>query len=99
MPGLIEATSISVPSKYAKVDFRNDAYWSNRGKLDLPKERFILYPEVGRETDPTPLLGWAGWNHAQQGLALATIYALRESEGVDRERLVPVVAGIAEVLP
>lgn len=97
--GLISATDIPVPPKYTTADFRKTSYWSHRGKLDVPKERFILYPDAGRETDPTPLLGWAGWDHAQQGLALATIYAMRESEGVDREKLVPVVAGIAEVLP
>jgi hypothetical protein len=97
--GLIAATEIPVPPKYTNVDFRKPAYWSHRGKLDVPKERFILYPDAGRATDPTPLLGRADWNHAQQGLALATIYALRESEGVERERLVPLVAGIAEVLP
>lgn len=97
--GLIAATDIPVPPKYTTADFRKTSYWSHRGKLDVPKERFILYPDAGRETDPTPLLGWAGWDHAQQGLALATIYATRESEGVDREKLVPVVAGIAEVLP
>ncbi|WP_435173655.1 BREX-2 system adenine-specific DNA-methyltransferase PglX [Gordonia hongkongensis] len=97
--GLIAATDIPVPPKYTTADFRKTSYWSHRGKLDVPKERFILYPDAGRETDPTALLGWAGWDHAQQGLALATIYAMRESEGVDREKLVPVVAGIAEVLP
>ncbi|WP_055476849.1 BREX-2 system adenine-specific DNA-methyltransferase PglX [Gordonia sp. HS-NH1] len=97
--GLIAATDIPVPPKYTTADFRKTSYWSHRGKLDVPKERFVLYPDAGRETDPTPLLGWAGWDHAQQGLALATIYAMRESEGVDREKLVPVVAGIAEVLP
>ncbi|UCZ88162.1 BREX-2 system adenine-specific DNA-methyltransferase PglX [Gordonia sp. WA4-43] len=97
--GLIAATDIPVPPKYTTADFRKTSYWSHRGKLDVPKERFILYSDAGRETDPTALLGWAGWDHAQQGLALATIYAMRESEGVDREKLVPVVAGIAEVLP
>ncbi|MGW0039724.1 BREX-2 system adenine-specific DNA-methyltransferase PglX [Gordonia sp. NPDC003376] len=97
--GLIAATDIPVPPKYTTADFRKNSYWSHRGKLDVPKERFILYPDAGRETDPTPLLGWAGWDHAQQGLALATIYAMRESEGVESATLVPVVAGIAEVLP
>ncbi|NDK90271.1 BREX-2 system adenine-specific DNA-methyltransferase PglX [Gordonia desulfuricans] len=97
--GLIAATDIPVPPKYTTADFRKTSYWSHRGKLDVPKERFILYPDAGRETDPTPLLGWAGWDHAQQGLALATIYAMRESEGVESATLVPVVAGIAEVLP
>ncbi|GGL40844.1 BREX-2 system adenine-specific DNA-methyltransferase PglX [Nocardia jinanensis] len=97
--GLIKATDIPVPPKYTSADFLKTAYWSHRGKLDVPKERFIAYPDVGRDTDPTPLLGWAGWNHAQQGLALATIYAWRESEGMPLASLVPVVAGIAEVLP
>lgn len=97
--GLIQATDIPVPPEYTNADFLKVAYWSHRGKLDVPKERFILYPDAGRVTDPTPLLGWAGWNHGQQGLALAAIYALRESEGVEHKQLVPVVAGIAEVLP
>lgn len=97
--GLIKATDIPVPAKYTSADFLKTSYWSHRGKLDVPKERFIAYPDAGRDTDPTPLLGWAGWNHAQQGLALATIYAWRESEGMPLASLVPVLAGIAEVLP
>lgn len=97
--GLINATDIPVPPKYTGADFVKQSYWSHRGKLDVPKERFISYPGAGRATDPTPLLGWAGWNHAQQGIALATIYAYRESEGTALTELVPVVAGIAEVLP
>ncbi|MGZ0143365.1 BREX-2 system adenine-specific DNA-methyltransferase PglX [Rhodococcus qingshengii] len=97
--GLSKATDIPVPPKYTGADFVKQSYWSHRGKLDVPKERFISYPGTGRATDLTPLLGWAGWNHAQQGIALATIYAYRESEGTALTELVPVVAGIAEVLP
>lgn len=97
--GLVKATDIPVPPKYTSADFLKSTYWSHRGKLDVPKERFISYPGSGRATDPTPLLGWAGWNHAQQGIALATIYAYRESEGMPLTELVPVVAGIAEILP
>jgi hypothetical protein len=75
------------------------SYWSHRGKLDVPKERFILYPNAGRDTDPTPVLGWAGWDHAQQSLALATLIGDRSGDGWDDERLVPLVAGLAELLP
>src|SRR5260370_20807574 len=64
---------IAVPPKYTLADFRKNSYWQARGKLDLPKERFILYPDPGRETDPTPLLGWAWWDHAQQSLAPSLI--------------------------
>ncbi len=91
--------TIPVPPKHTNLDFRRPSWWQHRGKLDVPKEGFILYPDAGRETDPTPLLGWAGWDHAQQALALATVIGERESEGWDDERLVPLVAGLAELQP
>jgi hypothetical protein len=90
---------IPVPPKYTSADFRKGSYWQARGKLDVPKERFIAYPGAGRATDPTPLLGWAGWDHAEQALALAMILAARESEGADDDVLVPLVAGLAELQP
>ena len=90
---------IPVPPKYSTPDFRKVSYWQARGKLDVPKERFILYPGAGRDTDPTPLLGWAGWDHAQQSLALSIIIGAREEEGWSDERLVPLVAGLAELQP
>ena len=98
MPGRRSGT-IAVPPKYTSADFRKNSYWQARGKLDVPKERFILYPDAGRETDPTPLLGWAGWDHAQQALALAMIIGEREKDGWADERLVPLVAGLAELQP
>jgi Domain of unknown function (DUF7008)/Eco57I restriction-modification methylase len=91
--------SIAVPPKYTSVDFRKNSYWQARGKLDVPKERFILYPDAGRETDPTALLGWAGWDHAQQSLALSLIIGEREKDGWGDERLIPLVAGLAELQP
>jgi len=90
---------IPVPPKYTSADFRKASWWQARGKLDVPKERFVLYPGAGRETDPTLVLGWAGWDHAQQFLALATLIAERETEGWEDERLVPLVAGLAELMP
>jgi hypothetical protein len=90
---------IPVPPKYTSADFRKSSWWQARGKLDVPKERFILYPDAGRATDPTELLGWAGWDHAQQALALNIIIAEREAEGVDEEKLIPLVAGLAELQP
>jgi hypothetical protein len=91
--------TIPVPPKYTSADFRKQSWWQHRGKLDVPKERFILYPDASRETDSTQLLGWAGWNHAQQALAVAAVIAEREAEGWADERLVPLVAGLAELQP
>jgi hypothetical protein len=90
---------IAVPPKYISADFRQNSYWQARGKLDVPKERFIFYPDGGRETDPTSLLGWAGWDHAQQSLALSLIIGEREKDGWADDRLIPLVAGLAELQP
>lgn len=91
---------IPVPPKYVTGDFARVEYWAHRGKLDVPKERFILYPDAGRATDPTSVLGWAGWDHAQQALALAMLIQDRQDlDGWTDEQLVPLVAGLAELLP
>jgi len=90
---------IPVPPKYTSADFINTSYWSHRGKLDVPKERFISYPNAGRDTDSTELLGWAGWDHAEQALALAALVSARIEEGWDTPRLVPLLAGLHELAP
>jgi hypothetical protein len=89
---------ISVPPRYVTADFRRQEYWSHRGKLDVPKERFILYPNAEREGDTTPVMGWAGWDYAQQSLALATLVQTGEQQGWPEDRLLPLVAGLAELL-
>jgi hypothetical protein len=90
---------IPVPPKYKPTDFAKPSYWSHRGKLDVPKERFISYPNAGRDTDPTELLGWAGWDHAEQALALAALISARIEEGWDTTKLVPLLAGLNELAP
>jgi len=90
---------IPVPPKYKPADFAKPSYWSHRGKLDVPKERFISYPDAGRDTDATELLGWTGWDHAEQALALASLISMRIEDGWDTERLVPLLAGLHELAP
>jgi hypothetical protein len=92
--------NIPVPPKYTSADFRKGSYWSHRGKLDVPKERFISYPQASPDGDGSLLLGWAGWDHRQQAHALMTIIEDRTSrDGWPGDRLVPLIAGLAEVLP
>ncbi|MCK9900616.1 BREX-2 system adenine-specific DNA-methyltransferase PglX [Frankia sp. Cpl3] len=92
--------AIPVPPKYAQVDFRKPSYWRARGKLDVPKERFISYPHAGRENDPTLLIGWAGWDHREQAQALATLVVERQdNEGWGADRVTPLLAGLREVMP
>jgi hypothetical protein len=92
--------AIPVPPKYASGDFLKTSYWRHRGKLDVPKERFISYPHANRDGDSSLLLGWAGWDHREQAQALATVIVDREqNHGWPAERLAPLVAGLREVLP
>jgi hypothetical protein len=90
--------AIPVPPKYVKVDFQGVA-WDHRGKLDVPKERFISYPGAERETDPSLVVGWAGWDHLARARALATWYLQAKRDGRDREHLRPLLAGLAELVP
>ena len=69
---------IPVPPKYASKDFRSASYYRLRGKLDVPKERFISYPGCESDEDGEPLYGWAGWNHAERAQALAALYVQRK---------------------
>ncbi|MFI2909572.1 BREX-2 system adenine-specific DNA-methyltransferase PglX [Streptomyces sp. PDY-4] len=93
---------IKVPPKYTSADFLKNSYWSNRGKLDVPKERFISYPGASPEADGSLLLGWAGWNHRDQADALVGLIRSRVETGgwtKDDPRFVPLLAGLREVLP
>ncbi|MGW0157817.1 BREX-2 system adenine-specific DNA-methyltransferase PglX [Mycobacterium sp. NPDC003323] len=92
-------TPIPVPPKYKPADFAKTSFWSHRGKLDVPKERFISYPGAGRDSDTTELLGWAGWDHADQALAVAGLISQRIEDGWDTPKLIPMLAGLNELLP
>jgi hypothetical protein len=102
---------IPVPPKYAQGDFRSSTYWRLRGKLDVPKERFISYPGCESDEDGEPVYGWAGWDHAQRAQALVALYQDRKTregwgirdrktrEGWGVQELTPMLAGVLELLP
>ena len=95
-----EQVSIPVPPKYKPVDFRKTSYWQARGKLDVPKERFVLYPGAERAGDSSVVVGWAGWDHLEQARALATlIFERQQHESWSGEQVLPLVAGLVELEP
>jgi len=95
-----ELVDVPPPPRYKSSDFRSPAYWRLRGKLDVPQETFISYPGCESDDDPSPLIGWAGWDHLQQATALAALYQRRKDEdGWDTVRLVPMLAGLQELVP
>ena len=91
--------NIPVPPKYASADFLKQDYWRLRGKLDVPKERWISYPHLQTESDPSLVVGWAGWDHLQQATALVAYYDARKREGWNARRLAPILAGLDQLLP
>jgi len=96
----VEVGQIALPPKYTSKHFRKGAYWQLRGKLDVPKERFILYPGCERAADPSPVIGWAGWNQLERSQALAQyVTRMRQEERWEVDRLIPLLAGLAEQLP
>ncbi|MGH8721747.1 MAG: BREX-2 system adenine-specific DNA-methyltransferase PglX, partial [Burkholderiales bacterium] len=96
----VDVGTIPVPPKYTSKDYRNGAYWSLRGRLDVPNERFVLYPGCERAADTSPVIGWAGWNHLERAQALAQhLTALRTEDSWDATQLTPLLAGLAELMP
>ena len=95
-----ESVSIPVPPKYGSGDFRKTSYWKARGKLDVPKERFITYPGAERPGDSSMVIGWAGWDHLDQARALARLIVERtQGEGMSPQQVLPLVAGLVELEP
>jgi len=89
---------IPVPPSYTNTDF-SGVSWTHRGKLDVPKERFVSYPGAESDNDPSLVIGWAGWDHLERARALATRYLTAKRDGRDATVLTPMLAGLAEAVP
>jgi len=94
---------IPVPPKYKSADFISTGgakYWKLRGKLDVPKERWISFPHCEGE-DGTLMLAWAGYDHLQQARAVSAHFVDVQERlgGRDDPRLIPLLACLIELLP
>lgn len=92
--------AIPVPPKYGKGDFLTDVFWKLRGKLDVPKERWISFPHCEGQ-DGTLMIAWAGYDHLQLAKAVGEHYVdVKERLGGQSDpRLVPLLACILELVP
>lgn len=68
-----EKVTPEVPPAYGSGDFLKPDYWRLRGKLDVPKERFIAFTEVPGRSGVETLYGWAGWTAQQRVKAILAI--------------------------
>lgn len=94
-----ERVDVPVPPKYGPADFLKSQYWSARGKLDVPKERFISFPGSKFPDDQTKVYGWAGWDHAERGLAVARFANDLARAGAPDEQITPLVGVPLELEP
>jgi hypothetical protein len=91
---------IPVPPKYAKSDLKIGHYWTLRGKLDVPKERFFSFPGCEKPGDSTLVVGWAGMDHLQRARATAAWYIERkEQDGWEVDQLLPMLVALHELIP
>jgi hypothetical protein len=95
-----EISDIPVPPKYTSGDFASSTYWRLRGKLDVPKERWISFPHC-EGADGTLMIAWAGYDHLQLARAISAYYVDIQERlgGRDDPRLVPLLACLIELLP
>jgi hypothetical protein len=86
---------IPVPPKYTSSDFLNSNLWRVRGKLDVPKERWVsfLYCE---SDDATLVIAWAGYDHLQLARAIAERY--EQAKELEGRKLVPLLACIGQLI-
>jgi hypothetical protein len=95
-----EVGQIPVPPKFISKDFHSSDFSRMRGGLDVPKERFVSFPHCQRDADGSLVVTWGGHNHLKRALAIAAYYQERkDNEGWPPERLVPLLAGVIELLP
>jgi hypothetical protein len=91
---------IPVPPRYKPTDFRTTTSWRLRGKLDVPKERFVLVRGAERGAGAAEVLACAGWDEATRARALAArVLELQSEDAAGAERLAPLLAGVLELLP
>lgn len=94
-----EVGDIPVPPKYKSADFKSTTYWQLRGKLDVPKERWVIYPGCERSTDPSPVIAWAGWDHLQQAQAIAEYLEELKSTGASDTPQILLLAALDQLVP
>ncbi len=68
-----EAVVPAAPPTYAQPDFVSRRLFELRGKLDVPKERFIAFTEVPGRSGAETLYGWAGWTAQHRMKAILAI--------------------------
>lgn len=87
------------PGRYDSKDFQKPTYWKHRGKLDVPKERFIAYTEAPGALSDQPLYGWAGWTPSQRARVLLRLDERSEELGIKPDERIGLLWGAWFLVP
>ncbi|MGW3282487.1 BREX-2 system adenine-specific DNA-methyltransferase PglX [Nocardia rhamnosiphila] len=94
-----QALGIPVPPKFSAIDFRHPSYWLHRGKWDIPRERFVSYPDLDTKGESL-LLGWSGWSDTDRvRVLLDLVGALQQQPRPSAYQIAPLLVGIQELIP
>lgn len=77
-----EKVTPTVPPSYSQPDFVTRRIFELRGKLDVPRERYIAFTEVPGRAGTETLYGWAGWTPLQRIKAILAVDEDLEDSGV-----------------
>ena len=106
-----EIGDIPVPPSYKRSDFKKGTYWTLRGKLDVPKERFLSYSGatcfedfdlISKTKIHNPfklVLTWAGMDHRQQASSLSQYYHPSRENGLAKEKIIQLLAAMHALTP
>jgi hypothetical protein len=70
--------AIPLPPKFDKGSFQRAECFSIRGKLNVPRERFIVFSELSPNR-----FGWNGWRDRERALAQVEAFTLAENDPQD----------------
>jgi hypothetical protein len=91
--------------QYTGADFASATWYSLRGKLDVPRERFFVLPGIAIDGGTAAAdkynvaVGWAGWNAEQRMRALVELDQQALAEGGPADQRQMLLAGILDQLP
>ncbi|MFI7359719.1 BREX-2 system adenine-specific DNA-methyltransferase PglX [Streptomyces avidinii] len=91
---------IPMPPRFTASDFLKPSYWRQRGKFDIPNERFTSYLPPFSALAATTVIGWAGWDAEERAQVLFGLLDSGMSTLADNpESALPLLAALQETLP
>jgi len=88
-----------VPPRFTSADFVRPSYWRQRGKFDIPNERFVSFGSSASRLSLTTAIGWAGWSANERAQAvLALLDADSHAHAHRPEAALPLLRALADLL-